>query len=127
MINVAYRGVYTTPEEDNSAVDVFYLCGKASERDRLFRKVYYRVQLVDDFTRLFIIPHAGLHGAVTRQRDDGRLASPRVGDNDERQEQDGCDVVHTLSAAYFTSQKTLVRYRRLLRLVRRARGRRQLW
>jgi hypothetical protein len=28
LINVAYRGVYTTPEEDSSAVDVFYLCDK---------------------------------------------------------------------------------------------------
>jgi hypothetical protein len=31
LINVAYRGVYTAPEEDNRAVDVFDLCDKASE------------------------------------------------------------------------------------------------
>jgi hypothetical protein len=84
LIDVAYRGVYTTPEGDNSAVDVFDLCDKASERDRLFRKVYYRVQLVDGFTLPFIVPHAGLHGAVTRKRDDGRLASLRVDNDAER-------------------------------------------
>ena len=92
--------IFTTPEEDNSGIDVFDVGSIARERDRLFRKVYYHAHLVDDFPLPFIIPHVGLHGALTRQRDDGRLTSLRVGDNDERQEQDGCDVVHTQSALH---------------------------
>jgi hypothetical protein len=36
--------------------------------------------------------------------DDGRLASPRVGDNDERQEEDGCDVVHTVCGVFYQTE-----------------------
>jgi hypothetical protein len=73
--------IFTTPEEDNSGIDVFDVGSIARERDRLFRKVYYHAHLVDDFALPFIIPRVGLHGALTRQRDDGRLTSLRVGDN----------------------------------------------
>ena len=63
------------PEENNSGIDIFGVGNIARERDRLFRKVYHNAHLVDDFTQPFIIPHVGLHGALTRQRNRSRLAA----------------------------------------------------
>ena len=56
----------------------------ARERDHLLPKVYYHTHPIDGFTPPFIIPYVGLHGAITRQRDDGRLGSLRVTNIDKR-------------------------------------------